>query len=116
MLTFPCSVLVTRAYQVAYKNPLVAKTGDILAIGKRDDEWPGWVWCTHPNGVSAWTPEAWLEIDGEKAILLRDYTSAELSVQPGDVLTLLAEESGWYWAVNADHQEGWVPAGCVDDQ
>jgi hypothetical protein len=41
--------------------------------------------------------------------MLVDYTTAELPVRVGEMLTLHYEESGWYWATNAAGQSGWVP-------
>ncbi len=103
-----------QAYQAAYADPLIANAGEVLTPARREAEWPGWVWCRNAQGAGGWTPEAWLRIECASAVLLRDYTSAELSVQPGDSLTLLAEESGWYWALDAAGQHGWVPQGCLE--
>ena len=43
-------------YDSAYPDPLVFRKGDMLKIGTKTSEWPGWVWCTNENGKSGWIP------------------------------------------------------------
>jgi hypothetical protein len=45
--------------------------------------------------------------------LLRDYTAAELALEPGDIVAGELVEGGWLWATAADGQVGWVPLGCL---
>jgi len=43
----------------------------------------------------------------------RDYDAIELSIEPGERLTIETEESGFYLAVAADGSRGWVPRDHV---
>lgn len=104
-----------KPWQPHYPDPIRGAAGDRLALGRRDDEYPGWVWATDDDGRAGWVPEAWLRVDGVIGILLRDYTAAELPLSPGDVVSGDIVESGWLWARNANGREGWAPLDCLTD-
>ncbi|MEW5871830.1 MAG: GNAT family N-acetyltransferase [Chloroflexota bacterium] len=108
--------IVIQAYSAAFLDPLTIVKGEALKLGRRDDEWPGWIWCTNVAGESRWAPENFLRIAGEQGIALRDYATTELTVQAGEELNLHEHESGWYWATDRQGQEGWVPASHVEVQ
>ena len=97
-------------YDSAYTEPFFLKQGEMVQIGRRDDEWPGWVWCTNGAGDSRWVPKAYLRSDG---LVMRDYESTELTVKKGDVLTAVFAESGWLWCTNQSGHSGWVPQKVV---
>ena len=82
--------------------------------GRTDAEWPGWVWCTDADGKGAWVPQAYVRVQGSQGTALCDYTSRELSVRAGELLTLHLAESGWWWATNGAGDSGWVPATHVE--
>jgi len=111
--TFPKQAIAIRTYKRAYDTPLIAPTGSVLIIIRREADWPGWIWCAGEGGVEAWVPESWLTLSGERAILKKDYNSIELSFQAGEPLTLLVEESGWNLASRAGGDCGWAPAEYV---
>jgi SH3 domain/Variant SH3 domain len=97
-------------YETMYSDPLTVSAGEELTLGRRDDEWPGWIWCVNRAGKGGWAPERYVEERGEgSGVARQDYTAAELPLRAGDTLTLHAEESGWYWATNAAGRSGWVP-------
>ena len=101
---------VASDYKAAYPEPLVATKGSALEVHRKDDEWPGWVWCTTTHGVSGWVPESWLQTEGDGSrTLLRDYTARELTVGSGEAVTATHTESGWAWVTNAAGHSGWVP-------
>jgi uncharacterized damage-inducible protein DinB len=102
--------IVVTAYQASNPEPIVMGAGEQVQVEDRATDAAGWVWCTHPNGKSGWTPIAFLRRAGDIAVALRDYSAVELSLEPGDELLLLEYESGWYWAVTSDGQLGWGPA------
>ena len=102
------------AWQTIYSDPVQVKAGEALAVEDRDSEWPGWVWCTHPDGRTGWVPLAWLDREGSRAVARRDYAATELAVEPGEELELLEYESGWHWARNAAGHLGWVPAANLE--
>ncbi|MFN2134397.1 MAG: SH3 domain-containing protein [Candidatus Promineifilaceae bacterium] len=92
---------------------LAARAGDKLRRGRRDTEWPGWIWCENEEGVGGWAPESFLEGAGEWVVLRRDYDATELSVSTGERLLLGQEVLGWWWAKAESGEEGWVPAGKI---
>jgi uncharacterized protein YgiM (DUF1202 family) len=102
-------VRVIESYTTAFRDPLKAKSGEVLTLGKRDDEWPGWIMCTNGEGKSGWTPETFLQIEGTQATMLRDYDATELTVSQGEILTVEIEESGWFLCVNESGKRGWIP-------
>jgi uncharacterized protein YgiM (DUF1202 family) len=101
---------VTKQWTAIYPQPLTIQAGEQLKVGRRDDEWPGWVWCETLAGVGGWMLERLLD---ENGCALNAYTARELTVQVGDELTVHTAESGWYWATTANGQSGWVPASHV---
>ena len=104
---------VTEGHAPVHAQALTAKAGERLRLGRRDDEWPGWIWCTAESGVSSWVPESFLAIDGQESRLVEDYDATELTVRPGELLALQREVNGWWWATDDQGRMGWVPAGKV---
>lgn len=99
-------------WQIHYPDPIAFEAGDRLTLGQRDDQWPGWVWCTNTEGKSGWVPEAY--VDTMTGVAKRSYTARELALAVGDLLSLHYEEAGWYWATNQSGQSGWAPASHLD--
>jgi hypothetical protein len=97
------------AYQATYAAPLVMVKGDEVTVEERSSAWSGWLWATHPDGRSGWTPASFLQRNGEKAIARRDYDAVELTVAVGERLTVVESESSWAWAINGRGRRGWVP-------
>ncbi len=92
------------------REPIVLRAGDVVTTGRRDDEWPSFLWCADSTGLSGWVPEALLEVTGEgTARVIEDYSAAELAVAPGDEVTVLRTLAGWGWCRTADGREGWLP-------
>ena len=80
-----------------------------MTVGKRDTEYPGWVWCTEKSGKSGWVPENYLAIEGDQGVMRRDYDATELTIGAGETVALLGSESGWGWCRTVDGREGWLP-------
>ena len=59
------------------------------------------VWASAADGRAGWVPEGWLQVEGKSGVLLRDYTAAELPLEPGDMVSGELIESGWLWAIDA---------------
>ena len=100
-------------YTPKYPDPLTARAGDRVLVGTDDPEYPGWRWCTGPDGRMGWVPEQWLRREGPQATMLRDYTARELSVRAGADVRIVEAVSGWVWVTDARGQEGWIPQTCV---
>jgi len=105
---------VIRSYKSAYPNPLIINAGQNLRIEKRESEWPGWTWCLDNNGKAGWVPSAYLSINGLTAKALVEYNANELTVETGDELEFIKEESGWAWCQDRNNNLGWVPISCIE--
>jgi hypothetical protein len=98
-----------------YDPALAVVAGQTLTLGKEDDEWPGWVWCTPTGGPSGWLPIHKLtqNADGLTATANVDYDTRELAVNPGETVTVLVQELGWSFCQNAAGDRGWIPDTCL---
>ncbi len=112
--TWPKRGRATLDYQAAYPDPLVMQAGDELHLGRQDEQWPGWIWCTSLNGMEGWVPISYLEVRGKLGIARSDYTARELTIHVGEKLTIWDFEAGWYWASNPDSCSGWIPGDHID--
>jgi uncharacterized protein YgiM (DUF1202 family) len=105
--------VVINAYKKAFPNPLILKAGDEICIEYRKTDWPGWVWGTTDDGKSGWIPESYIERMAQKTVLKRDYNATELTVEIGDTVDILDEESGWFWCRTESGDNGWIPKDNV---
>jgi hypothetical protein len=103
-------IRVKTSYYSARREYLKARSGDELTPGRRDADWPGWIYCTNRDGVGAWVPETYLMLEGLACKLNRDYDATELTVEAGDMLEAEVEESGWIWCTDKSGRHGWIPA------
>ncbi|HYY92424.1 MAG TPA: SH3 domain-containing protein [Candidatus Dormibacteraeota bacterium] len=101
--------LVVVGYDSQYPDPLSMEPGDKLKIVKKDDEWPGWVFCEAENGKRGWVPENGLKIAADSAVAQQSYIAREVSVMEGEILRIERVESGWAWVTNMTNETGWVP-------
>jgi uncharacterized protein YgiM (DUF1202 family) len=93
-------------YRIA---PVTVRAGEELRIGRRDDEWPGWVFCEDSTGRQGWIPEKYLKITGEEGMAEQDYTARELSAVEGEIVRVEKLESGWAWVTSMTDETGWIP-------
>lgn len=102
--------LVIVSYDTQYPDQLTMEVGDEMKIVKRkDDEWPGWVFCQNKNGKQGWIPENAIMIDGESAVAQQSYVARELSVMEGEIVRIEKVERGWAWVTNMTDETGWIP-------
>ncbi len=104
---------VVRDYVRIYDDPLQLLRGDAVTVLRRDDQYPGWLWCINKADKSGWVHESLLEEEDYRYIALVDYNAWELSVQKDDVLMGERELGGWLLATNKDGELGWVPLDHV---
>lgn len=100
---------VVKAYTVAYADPIAFKAGETLSVGRRDTEWPQFVWCTNAEGTSGWVADSVFERHGTVGIASHDYSAAELTVSLDEIVTIDEEYGGWSWCTNQQGRSGWVP-------
>lgn len=106
---------VIKAYERQYQDPIRARKGDVVRVTERD-MWQDrylWLWCIADSGKAGWTPDTFIQLDGEQGTMLRDYSAWELTVAIGETVTVIEEVGGWYWARKVNNEYGWVPADCV---
>lgn len=108
-----CKVIAP--HTATYPDPIRVHKGEQVTLGKRDDEYPGWVWCTAKSGKNGWVPEEYLAIEGGMGTMRRDYDATELTVAAGETVELLAFLSGWGWCRKADGTEGWLPLSVLSE-
>jgi uncharacterized protein YgiM (DUF1202 family) len=102
--------LVVAGHEPQYPDPLTMNSGDALKIMKRrDEEWPGWVFCESQSGKRGWVPEKSIKIDGEAAVAQQNYVAREVTVMEGEIVRIENVESGWAWVTNMTDATGWVP-------
>jgi len=107
-------VVVVKAYERPYENPIVVRAGDSVTPDfDRATDIPGWVWCTASDGRAGWTPHAWLVRNPDGWRIDRDFNAIELTIEPGEALDVLKEESGFYRVAKSDGETGWVPCDHV---
>ena len=100
-------------YKSPYKEPVKIRKGEILLIGNKESEWPGWVWCINKDGMERWVPRHYLKIHGTSGIMLQNYDATELTVFIGEELVIEKEESGWVWVSNVEGKKGWIPLEII---
>ncbi|MFW9877210.1 MAG: SH3 domain-containing protein [Candidatus Thorarchaeota archaeon] len=100
---------VIEGYNSPYTDPLLFKKNEVVSIGEKESEWFGWIWCTNNAGKSRWVPENYIEIHRNRGKLKKDYNAVELNVKTGEELTIKEEEAEWYWVINQEGKNGWVP-------
>jgi hypothetical protein len=101
-----------RDYQAQYPDPIEVRTGDIVILGMKDSEFPGWIWATSTvSEKSGWIPEEFLTTDDDRGTARRDYSAKELSVSEGQMVDVVEELLGWALVEVEPGRRGWVPIG-----
>lgn len=108
-------VVATEAHAIPERPPLSLAPGDVVTVGRRDRDWPAFVFVTAARG-SGWVPSRHLSADAGQAVVQTAYDTTELATRSGEILELVArdDESGWLWCRSADGREGWVPSRTVE--
>jgi hypothetical protein len=110
-------VKVTKNHKSEFHVPLVATKGEIVEGQERETEMEGWLWCQNDSGVHGWVPKAYLEAttDSGHFQFLQNYNARELTVDEGQEVIILNEESGWVWVRTPLGDEGWIPLENLQD-
>jgi len=102
--------LVTEEWEATYPEPIELAAGDTVVVGRRDEEWPDFVWCDASTGRSGWVPAAFLDTpNAAEATAIRAYSARELTVAAGEQVEVLESAAGWSWCRTATSTAGWVP-------
>ncbi len=103
---------VIKDYKSPYPDSISFQKGEEITIGNEfndDPDWEDWLWCEGENNNKAWTPKQFIVKQGEKEILNTDYDAKELSIQTGEVLTVLKIVNGFGFCENSKSETGWAP-------
>ena len=108
---------VTKNHKSELQVPLVALKGEIVEGQDRETEWEGWLWCRNSSGIHGWVPKTYLESTSESGHFqfLQDYNARELTIDEGQEVIVLDEESGWAWVRTTLGEEGWIPLENLQD-
>jgi hypothetical protein len=101
-------------FHAEYPENVILIAGITLSPTDKKSDWPGWVWCVHDSGVECWVPQVFLDLRGEKTLLVKDYNAKELTVTVGQQIALEDSVAGWYWCLNQAGEEGWVPQKHIE--
>jgi len=104
---------VIERHQASDLEPLIITRGEILSYEIKETDWIGWVWCINKNGKAGWVPETYLKVQKDNCEVLQDYNAIELTANIGEELVMKKEESGWFWVINDQGKEGWIPIKSV---
>ena len=104
------TAVLLRDYRTKYRDPLRFARGATVQVGRRDEEWPEFLWATDAGGRSGWVHQRWLDGERGPATALRDYSARELDAAAGEPVRLLEEAGGWWWCENLQGAQGWLPA------
>jgi hypothetical protein len=110
-------VKVTKNHKAEFNIPLIANKDEIVEGQERETEWEGWLWCRNSCGVHAWVPKAYLKPASESGHyqFVQDYNARELTIDEGQEVIVLNEESGWAWVRTPLGDEGWIPLVNLQD-
>jgi len=98
-------------YAVIDRAPLALRIGQDVRVGRKDVDWPGWVWVTTEDGRGSYVPEDILiPVNADTARVQQAFQAHDLSVKKSDQVTSLREVKGWHWCQDAAGNEGWLPA------
>jgi hypothetical protein len=111
----PENVSMTRlraaySHSIPDRPPIQVAPGERVRAGRRDTEWPEFVFVTTGEGAG-WVPGRCLDTSSDPAVVLVGYDTTELATTAGEELILVVQDdpSGWAWVRNSADLEGWVP-------
>ena len=108
---------VIKSHKSEFHVPLTAKKGQVVEGEERETEFEGWLWCRNESGIQGWVPRTYLEPASETGQFqfLKNYNARELTVEAGQEVIVLDEESAWAWVRTTLGEEGWIPLENLQD-
>lgn len=105
---------VIRNYEREFPDPIIVQAGETLSASDQYSTWNDnpawrWVWCTDVRGKSGYVPLSVIETRNQTSVARRDYSAVELTAKVGEILSIEAAESGWFWCSNQQGEHGWIP-------
>jgi hypothetical protein len=102
-------------YTADEENELGFKEGNIITILKKHEG--GW-WEGECNGKIGIFPGNYVEIIERKCVATYSYKATsedELTINEGDIITILSEAEGWMLGVNKEGKQGLFPANHIKE-
>jgi len=104
------NVVAVSSYTSSRTNPVRFERGDALLVGRKDADYPGWIWVTTLSGAEGWAPEVYIAMStDDHGVATATYSAEELDTKEGQRLRVLMELAGWLWVENERGKTGWVP-------
>ena len=103
------TITVIESHKSNYPHPISFEKGDLLSVGRRDDEYVGWVRVTTRDGNEGWAPEQYIKHHSGQWVAVESYSAKELDTTVGEKLLVLHELNKWAWVKNSEEICGWVP-------
>ena len=107
------TVQLRHGYEIQYADPVSVRAGESLAVGRVDNDCPGWRWCRAADGRQGWVPGEFLSSVEPQTTILKDYSARELQVFPGEEVTIEDARHGWLLVRNVKGDCGWIPGECL---
>jgi hypothetical protein len=91
-------------------------SGDTIAVGHRNQQYPEFVWGASEDGHHGWVPERCIEMTAEhEGVATCDYDASQLTVVKDELLEVLEEAGVWIRCRNSAGVEGWVPLQILEE-
>ncbi|QJE95593.1 GNAT family N-acetyltransferase [Luteolibacter luteus] len=100
---------VTKAYVAQYPDPIRFGAGDAVRVERADPEFPGWFWCSTPDGGAGWVHGSFLAAQSGDTTSLVNYSSKELTVVGGEEGESIHVLDGWVLVKLFRGEVGWIP-------
>jgi hypothetical protein len=81
-------VVAKEAHVIPQRPPLSLVSGAVVTVGRRDSDWPAFVFVT-TSGGSGWVPARYLSADTGKAVVETPYNTTELATRRGEILEVV---------------------------
>ncbi len=88
--------------------------GEPIQVGDESDKYQGWYMCTGENGSGYIHARYIYKNKKGEAFAKGKFTSRELEVNEGDLVTVSGYASSWIYVKKGEEEEGWILADCIE--
>ncbi|MDB4673307.1 SH3 domain-containing protein [Verrucomicrobiales bacterium] len=106
---------IATAHKPSFEHTPKVLKGETIRFLKFDPKNPKWFFGADTEAIKGYFPCGWFEIEPAtgKATAIRDYDGTELSVSPGDTISLIENYGDWSFG-RSKKGIGWIPASCAE--
>jgi hypothetical protein len=87
-------VVAKEAHVIPERPPLDLVSGAVVTVGRRDSDWPAFVFVTATAG-SGWVPARYLSADTGRAVVETPYNTTELATRSGEILEVVDRDRAY---------------------